>query len=245
MKPGLLVLCASILLAGCASRNDSATATTSLQIVQYYPFQVKGYENSYPRRRVIALRSTDVRPPEVTTVAGPPLDGNPPIGVVVNDHGQVTERLYGPPLDRLVQDALAKAADEAGMQASAFSLPLETELKARNADYVISSKILRCWIIKKIREDSREGPSSASVAEVALDIAIYKPPFRVPFWQGQSTATYMDPPPAISGGLEDQTEIYDQPGEVLSVALTRAVAGLFKRDDLRVLIQQDNAVTAH
>lgn len=243
MRPAQLMLCAVLILAGCAAQNQSvATPTDSLQTVQYYPFQVKGYENSYPSRRVIVLPAIDARPAEVTAVVGPPHDGNPAIGIVTNEHGRIEQRLYGPPLGSLVQDALAKAAKEAGMEASAFSLPLETELKARNAAYVISPKILRCWVVKK-EENSREGPSSTAVAEVVLDISIYKPPFRVAFWQGQTTATYTDPPPAINGGLEDQTEIYDQPGEVLSVALTRAAAGLFKRDDLRALIQQDTLQT--
>ncbi len=212
---------------------------TSFQTVQYYPFQVKGYENSFPNRRVIVLLAIDARPAETTAVVGPPYEGNPAIGVVMNEQGHIEQRLYGPLLASLVQGAIRKAAQEAGMEALAISLPLDTELKARNADYVILPKILRCWVIKKRLPDTREGPSWTTVAEVTFDITIYKPPFRVPFWQGQTTATYSDPPPTINGGLEDQTEIYDQAGEVLSVALTRAAAGLFKRDDLRNLIQQD------
>jgi hypothetical protein len=35
--------------------------------------------------------------------------------------------------------------------------------------------------------------------------------------------------------------IYDHPGEVLSVALTRAVAGIFKREALHQLIVQDSS----
>jgi len=71
-------------------------------------------------------------------------------------------------------------------------------------------------------------------------VAIYKPPFPVPFWQSSSAAEYNDPPtPAAGARPEDETEIYDQPGEVLSVALTRAVAGIFRRDDLRTLVLQD------
>ena len=59
--------------------------------------------------------------------------------------------------------------------------------------------------------------------------------------QGDSDAAYDDPPlSANTGNPEDETEIYDQPGQVLSVALTRAVAGIFKRNDLRTLISQDS-----
>jgi len=41
---------------------------------------------------------------------------------------------------------------------------------------------------------------------------------------------------------EDQASIYDQPGEVLSVAFTRSVEGIFKRSDLHSLIIQDHAL---
>jgi hypothetical protein len=73
-----------------------------------------------------------------------------------------------------------------------------------------------------------------------LDLTIYKPPFNVAFWQGESAATYSDPPADNGSGLGDDLSIYDLPGQVLSVALMRSVAEGFKRDALRSLIVQDS-----
>ena len=73
-----------------------------------------------------------------------------------------------------------------------------------------------------------------------MEVKIYKPPFTLPFWEGASNATYNDPPVGTFAlGPEDETGIYEDPGQVLSVALTRAVAGIFDRDDLRTLITED------
>ena len=126
------------------------------------------------------------------------------------------------------------------MAATAVALPLKRELAARAADYVIATKIIRCWVTKIRGPDQPDGPSWHAAAVVTLEAAIYKPPFAVAFWQGQVSATYVDPPPPINGvSVGEEAEIYDQPGEVLSVALTRAVAEIFKRDDLRTLLEQD------
>ena len=73
-----------------------------------------------------------------------------------------------------------------------------------------------------------------------MDLTIYKPPFNVPFWQGESAATYNDPPADNGSGLGDDVSIYDLPGQVLSVALTRSVAEGFKRQALQSLIVQDS-----
>jgi hypothetical protein len=80
-----------------------------------------------------------------------------------------------------------------------------------------------------------------SSAEVALEITIYKAPFSVPFWTGTSADTYFDPPVGSFGlGSEDEAGIYDYPGQVLSVALTRAVAGVFEKEDFRNLVLDDD-----
>jgi hypothetical protein len=74
-----------------------------------------------------------------------------------------------------------------------------------------------------------------------LDVEIYKSPFSVPFWAGTVADTYYDPPVGSFGlGAEDEAGIYDEPGQVLSVALTRAVAGIFRRTDLRDLMLEDD-----
>ncbi len=60
-----------------------------------------------------------------------------------------------------------------------------------------------------------------------------------PSGRANSGATYNDPPADNGSGMGDDVPIYDRPSEVLSVALTRAVAGIFKREALHELIVQD------
>jgi hypothetical protein len=120
-------------------------------------------------------------------------------------------------------------------------LPLKEALSSRQAQYVIATKIARFWVDKHRGPDNAAGPTWSANAEVALDVVIYKAPFEVPFWQGESDATFDDPPAPVSGAApEDETEIYDDPGQVLSVGLTRAAGGVFKRDDLHTLITEDS-----
>ena len=81
------------------------------------------------------------------------------------------------------------------------------------------------------------------MAEFAVEVAIYKPPFHTPFWHASSASAYDDPPlNNFLSGPEDDTSIYDDPGEVLSVALTRAVANTFRRPDLRALVLDDTVL---
>jgi hypothetical protein len=216
--------------------------SASVETVEYYPFLVKGYQNTYPKRRIVVTTVIDARDFKDAGGSGhEPYEGHPAIGVVLDQTGSVAQRLYGPRLGSLVQDAISRAAQEAGMVSSTTPMPLEQALAARNANYVIFVKITRCWISKHSGADQSAGPSWFASAEVVLDVAIYKPPFDIPFWQGQSTSSYSDPPlPTAGTNPEDETEIYDQPGQVLSVALTRAVAGIFKRDNLHTLIIQDS-----
>jgi hypothetical protein len=214
----------------------------SVQALQYYPFQVKGYQNTYPKRRVIVLTALDTRDFKDTSgAAHAPDSGNPAIGVVRDKSGDILQRLYGPALEPLVQRAISQAAQEAGMTSSSSEMPLQLALAARQAQYLIATKITRFWVDKHRGLDNAGGPTWSASAEVALDVVVYKPPFDVPFWQGESDATYDDPPAPVAGRApEDETEIYDDPGQVLSVGLTRAVAGIFKRDDLHTLITEDS-----
>jgi len=107
-------------------------------------------------------------------------------------------------------------------------------------DYVLVSKITRGWASKHHGADGQFGPIWTTEARFRLDVTVYKPPFTVPFWQGASSSIYTDPPVGSFGlGPEDEAGIYDEPGQVLSVALTRAVAGIFDRPELRTLVQGD------
>jgi len=213
----------------------------SVETVEYYPFQVKGYQNTYPKKHIVIVPVKDVRDfKDIGGVSHEPEDGHPAIGVILDQTGKIDQRLYGSDLESLVQQAIARSAQEAGMVSSSSALPLKQALAARNSDYVLAAQITRCWVNKHRGPDNQAGVTWFATADVALAVAIYKPPFDVPFWQGESVAEYSDPPsPATSANPEDDTEIYDRPGQVLSVAVTRAVAGIFKRDNLRTLITQD------
>ncbi len=244
----LAVFAALLAGAGCATQQETlGLPPKSTQTVQYYPFQVKGFQNTYPKRSAAVLSSTDARTFEGVSAADrEPDQGNPVIGVITDEQGKTAQRLYGPSLGPLFQDAIAHAAQEAGLTAIASNDSLQSELSGRKADYVIETKIVRCWMIKsRVPVNAQGGAVWHAVADVAIDVAIYKPPFNVPFWQGESASIYKDPPPTVSGDIADEAEIYEQPGEVLSVAITRAAAGVFKRDDLHNLIAQDSMHTSH
>jgi hypothetical protein len=239
----LLITIASIttsLLAGCSTVNEggggtAAAPTTSIQTLEYYPYQVKGYQNSYPKKTIQILMPADAR----DTTGAVPLNGNPAIGVVIDQSNNVTERLYSSSLGPTIQQAIGRSADEAGMSASS-SPDVTYKPGVKNTEYVLESKIRRCWV-KKARASGQDGPIWRTVADVVLDIAIYKPPFSVPFWTGSTNDTYYDPPVGSFGlGSEDEAGIYDEPGQVLSVALTRSVAAIFQRQDLRNLMLEDD-----
>jgi hypothetical protein len=232
-----------LLLAGCATtyHENLGISPVSIQTLQYYPFLVKGYQKTFPNKHIVILTSADVRSfMEAGSVNHEPYQGHPAIGVVLDRHGVVAQQLYGPDLGPLLREAIAQSAREAGMSSSTSPAALKDALNARGADYVLVANVTGLWVVKQRGTTSEDGPSWFSAAGVALYVMIYKPPFAVPFWQEPIAAEYNDPPKPVAGASpEDETEIYDQPGEVLSVALTRAVAGIFQRDDLHTLVQQD------
>ena len=48
-------------LAGCSSVQSPPLhmEPASVETVEYYPFQVKGYQNTYPRRRIVVAQVID------------------------------------------------------------------------------------------------------------------------------------------------------------------------------------------
>jgi ABC-type uncharacterized transport system auxiliary subunit len=231
-------------MAGCAAvglQYGPPLEPISMQKLEYYPYQVKGYQSSYPQRTVLVLRPVEAREfLDSGTNDHAPHGDDPAIGITRNQNGKVVQRLYSDPLGPIVQNALAGSAEEAGMTPRLSSKDHYQPGKLLNADYVLASRITRCWVIKRHGPDGSYGPVWATSADFAIDVAIYKPPFSVAFWRGTSQSTYNDPPVGSFGlGPEDEAGIYDEPGEVLSVALTRAVAGIFQRPDLRTLVMQD------
>jgi hypothetical protein len=245
LDPASRLIAATALLAmvcACASTTERMEPLKSIQTIQYYPFLVKGYENTYPKRRVMVLAPLDARDfKDISGAAHSPDNGNPAVGVIRDKSGEIIQRLYAPALEPLVQQSITQTALEAGMLASSSALALNAALNSGQAQYVIQCKIARFWVDKHRGMDTAAGTTWSASAEVTLDVVLYKAPFKVPFWQGESEATYDDPPAPVAGvAPEDVTEIYDDPGQVLSVGLTRAVAGIFKRDDLRTLMTEDS-----
>lgn len=234
-----------VVLAGCATANPtgpSSNALTSIQKLEYYPFQVKGYQNSYPRRSVLVLMPTmQADASGVPADQAEQLNGDPAIGQVFGENSQLLQRLYSDPLPPTIQAAIARSAEEAGMTAvTSNDTAYQPGVKVTQ-DYVIGSKIVRCWVRKSRAGGGQYGPIWQTVADFGLDVTVYKPPFSVAFWHGNSTETYYDPPVgSLSLGPEDEAGIYDEPGEVLSVALTRAVAAIFEKPDLRNLVLEDD-----
>ncbi len=228
-------------ISGCSTVNGgggtAAAPATSIQTLEYYPYQVKGYQNSYPKKTIQILMTSDARD---ASGSAAPLNGDPAIGVVIDQSGSVTDRLYSSPLGPIFQNALGRSANEAGMTPS--SSPDATyKPGVGTTAYVLESKIKRCWVKKERAASGQYGPVWKTMADISLDVAIYKPPFSVPFWTGTTNDTYFDPPVGSFGlGSEDEAGIYDEPGQVLSVALTRSVAAIFQRQDLRNLMLEDD-----
>ncbi len=234
----------AVAIAGCATvglQSGPPLEAVSIQKLEYYPYQVKGYQGSYPQRTVVVLRPVEAREfLDSGTNDHAPHGEDPAIGITRNQTGKVVQRLYSDPLVPIVQNALAGSLEEAGMTPQLSTSNEYQPKKLVSADYVMASKITRCWVVKRRGASGGYGPIWATSADFAIDVTIYKPPFSVPFWRGTSQSTYNDPPIGSFGlGPEDEAGIYDQPGEVLSVALTRAVAGIFQRPDLRTLVMQD------
>ncbi len=229
-------------MAGCASlgigQSTPQLEQNSIQKVEYYPYLVKGYQNSFPHRSILILEPVDARPPG--NANAPSSDGKTAIGVTTGRSENVLQRLSSDPLSPIGQDAITHSAEEAGLLA--IARPQEGyDPNDRGADYVLASRIVRCWV-KRHRGphgDSDEGWMTE--ASFALEVIIYRTPFKVPFWEGTSSTGYHDPPIGRYGlGTMDEPSIYEHPGEDLSIAMTRAVAGIFERQDLRTLILNDH-----
>jgi hypothetical protein len=233
----------TLAIAGCAAVGlggpSQPSAPTSVETVEYYPYQVKGYQNSYPHRTIVVLLPADSR--DLNGPNAAPNDGQPAIGIVTDQSETVIQRLYSQPLPPIVQGAIARSAEEAGFHSSAENQTIYITNAKRNADYVLAAQITKCWVKKHRGPNGRFGPTWSTVADFTLQVTVYKPPFKTPFWQGSSNQSYFDPPIGSFGlGPDDEAGIYDEPGQVLSVAMTRAVAGIFQREDFRTLVEGDH-----
>jgi hypothetical protein len=228
-------------MAGCTSlgltRPSLELKPISIETVRYYPYLVKGYQDSFPRRSVLVLAPVDAHALSNPKIA--PLGGRPEIGVTSDRSEAVLQRLYSAPLAPIVQKAIAHSADEAGLLATVAS-GAKYDPRRRGVDYVLASRITQCWVKKHLAANGDSGPAWRTLAKFALEVTLYKPPFKVAFWKGTSSVEYEDP--AWASYLlepDDEISIYEHPGEDLSVAMSRAVAGIFQRQDLRMLVLED------
>jgi hypothetical protein len=237
----LLGLVALGIISGCSTVNTTSNLeSASNQNLVFYAGLVKGFEHTYPPRHILVLAVTDACESHND---GPPPDGavGQQIGVTLDARGERIQRLYTDDLSSIVQKALVQAAQEAGM-IPATSAETQYTAQAVSADYVMQSRVVKCWVRKQRVIDSDKNASWQTVADFTLEATIYKPPFHVPFWQGISSEIYSDPPDNPGTMAEDEASIYDEPGEVLSVAFTRSVEGIFKRSELHSLVAEDRAL---
>src|SRR5438128_9538265 len=77
------------LVTACGSTSERMEPLKSVQALQYYPFLVKGYENTYPKRRIMVLGAVDTRDFRDNSGAAHAADnGNPAIGVIRDRTGE-------------------------------------------------------------------------------------------------------------------------------------------------------------
>src|SRR5208283_5681992 len=92
----------ALAIAGCAAMGGGPPLPpTSVQTVEYYPFQVKGYQNTYPHRTIVVLLPADARDLAASSTA--PLGGQPAAGIVTDQSELIIQRLYSQPLATIVQ----------------------------------------------------------------------------------------------------------------------------------------------
>lgn len=234
-------------LAGCAAiaAPEPHMPAVSVEHLEYYSGEVKGYQKTYPESHILVLPPIDRRQLPVLKDLGGPGLGVPgegtEVGIVSDHNGVIIQRIYAPPIESVVQSALAKSAKEAGLVPTLSNQALESALHRTDEDYVLASQITNYWALKRpIYDPIGDQTIWVTAAVFALDVQIYKPPFHVAFWEGRRAISYSDPP--LTYGLDpvDSVAMYDRPGQVLSVAVTRAVAGLFADSDLHELIAEDS-----
>ena len=138
----LIVLGAMALIAGCATSNSGTgeLAPVSIQTLQYYPFQVKGYQKSFPAKKIIVLAATDAR---TFKDAGAGIRPSPTKATLRSAFSWiVTVRSrkcsMDPILAALVTDAIAQSANEAGMVSSTSAC--RCRLRSRRAARTTSSR---------------------------------------------------------------------------------------------------------
>ena len=146
-----------------------------------------------------------------------------------------------PDLERLVQDALEDHFHEAGfpVQKVNFTVPGEPGATAEPAHYAVGCAIEEFSLVSLLRYDevwifSPLHPHPIAVpirgptrANVTLALILYRWPSGEVVWEGKVADSVDDPPQGESEFL------YGTPGEVMSMALSRAVGSILITQSLQ------------
>jgi hypothetical protein len=146
-----------------------------------------------------------------------------------------------PGLDLAVQDALASHFHEAGfaVQKANFALPSEAAASREPGYYALGCAIEQFSLVSLLRYNEVRvytplhfhtidmpirGPTRA---DVALALTLYHWPSGQVLWEGKVADSVDDPP------LGESEFLYPTPGEVLSMALSRAVGSVLVNQSLQ------------
>jgi len=144
-----------------SGRLGEPSAPTSVETVEYYPYQVKGYQNSYPHRTIVILLPTDAR--DLNGPNAAPKDGQPAIGIVTDQSETVIQRLYSQPLppDRTGSYRAFGRGSRLSLERRK-SKRLPHRMRNEMRIYVLAAQITK-WLVKKHRGlDGRFGPTWAT-----------------------------------------------------------------------------------
>lgn len=147
-------------------------------------------------------------------------------------------------LSRLVQDAIENHLHEAGFPVRKvnFSFPHEFDANKETAQYAVGCTIERFLLISLERHYEKliytplhahpvaipvRGPTQA---EVILTITLYTWPSGEVLWTGKVADVVDDPP------LRESEFLYASPGEVMSMALSRAVGSILVTESLQKVL---------
>jgi hypothetical protein len=143
-------------------------------------------------------------------------------------------------LQHLIQDALENHFREAGfpVQKVNFTAPDEASVASEPAHYAVGCAIEEFSLVSLLRYNEvwvwSLRPHSIDVpirgptrANVALAVTLYRWPSGEVLWEGKVADSVDDPPPGESDFL------YGTPGEVMSMALSRAVGSILVTQSLQ------------
>lgn len=147
-------------------------------------------------------------------------------------------------LDHLVQDAIESHFQEAGLPVRKvdFSSPQEPGAATEPAHYALGCVIEEFSLVSLLRYNEVEifsalhphlievpirGPTRA---DIALTLALYQWPSGEVLWEGKVADSVDDPP------LGESEFLYHAPGEVMSMALSRAVGSILVTQSLQDIL---------